>query len=1033
MDTNHSVTRRRFMQGSSALAAAAALAPIPLFAEAAPGSEVEIPDDGWRLWPDTDAPWKDDALFLPDEAVLARLPVNPPTGGWSALNPQQGLPVTLPASVEQYYWGRLGSRPYTPAEYEYAESDQKLSNGAYRGVSWFWRSFDMPESWAGKQLTLHIRGYRQRIEVFVNRQLTGYDLIAETSYDCDITPALKPGSNLLAIRITNPGGVYDWRDYTKLRWGAREFHAGRGFGGLDRGIKLLIHDSIFLSDFWVLNKPEVTSVDAFAEIRNTRTEEAQTRIRFTVHAPDSEETLASADVEASVPALSSVTLRSALGYPQAKLWSPESPALYRVRAELLATSATNPARDRKEKIFGFRWFEPKGIGSDAILTLNGNRIRLYSAIEFGYWGFNGLWPTPALARKSDLAAKSLGLNALQYHRNLGKHEELAQDDRLGLLRYMEPGGGLLAFDNDNKPDADHAPATKPPIDTSGNGGDAATWSRRYQTFRILRMIRDHRSHPSLVIYDLQNEIVPDLRNPRIFRILHQMHQSDPSRTIVLHSGIEPHNQAFFLPYDDKIHVEDGTGYSGWSDTHTVGGAGVWQDSLYTDPRNFTQRTGNRREISMQGEMLGWAAPDNHELTLKSIRDGGGHSYDRADHERILAAYNKFLDKWSFRSAFPTASALFADAGNKLCESWSRILQIIRTDDASDFLVINGWEDQPIDSHSGLVDNQRNFKGDPELIRAALAPIRPVVQPRGVVHKPGDAVFLDLFLLNETNQPVSGTLQLSITDPSGKTTQLQSFPAPDFIANRFAYPIAEAIPTPPFAREGYYTLRLALEGGATSEGTTRIFVVDPSPVFPKTIRAGILGGANVLADFLPHSPIELEEFHPQTPYDLAILLGNFDSPQFAARLGELIAAVRAGMPLLVLAQSAAATDATAKALSTAGAFAYAGKVGESRGCWMGTWVFLKDHPSYAGLPSNQVMKWEYQVGFKDASGLLVDGPAVEIIAAYGRDHDDTLGAATFTAHLGQGTILFQAVRGMQPLLYERFILNAIRFLTGDGPR
>ena len=124
---------------------------------------------------------------------------------------------------------------------------------------------------------------------------------------------------------------------------------------------------------------------------------------------------------------------------------------------------------------------------------------------------------------------------------------------------------------------------------------------------------------------------------------------------------------------------------------------------------------------MQGEMLGWAAPDNHAAKLESIRAGGGHSFDRADHERILAAYDRFLDKWDFRTAFPTASALFADAGDKLYDTWARILQVIRTDDASDFLVINGWEDQPIDSHSGLVDNQRNFKGDAALIRSALEP------------------------------------------------------------------------------------------------------------------------------------------------------------------------------------------------------------------------------------------------------------------------------------------------------------------------
>jgi hypothetical protein len=188
----------------------------------------------------------------------------------------------------------------------------------------------------------------------------------------------------------------------------------------------------------------------------------------------------------------------------------------------------------------------------------------------------------------------------------------------------------------------------------------------------------------------------------------------------------------------------------------------------------------------------------------------------------------------------------------------------------------------------------------------------------------------------------------------------------------------------------------------------------------------------MADYLPHSKMNVEEFRPQASYDLVILLSQekeFDSQQFINRLSDLITAVRAGLPLLVLAQSAAGADAAAKTLSKAGAFSYAGLVGESRGCWMGNWVFLKDHPAYAGLPSNQVMKWEYQVAFKDASGLLVDGPAVEVIAGYGRDHDDVLGAATFTARLGRGNLLFQAVRGMQPLLYERFIQNATRFLTG----
>ena len=61
----------------------------------------DISTAGWRLWPDRDAAWKDETLYLPDEVKLGQMPVNPPTGGWQALNEQQGVNVTLPTTVEE--------------------------------------------------------------------------------------------------------------------------------------------------------------------------------------------------------------------------------------------------------------------------------------------------------------------------------------------------------------------------------------------------------------------------------------------------------------------------------------------------------------------------------------------------------------------------------------------------------------------------------------------------------------------------------------------------------------------------------------------------------------------------------------------------------------------------------------------------------------------------------------------------------------------------------------------------------------------
>src|SRR5580693_8903105 len=124
-----------------------------------------IPDIGWRLWPDRQADWKNDTIYLPEDVHLASLPVNPPTGGWQSLNTTQGIPVTLPTTVEQYFWGLQGMRPYKD-EYRFETADDEVKNGAYYGVSWWWRTIEIPASFQGKRIFLHVRGARQRAEVY---------------------------------------------------------------------------------------------------------------------------------------------------------------------------------------------------------------------------------------------------------------------------------------------------------------------------------------------------------------------------------------------------------------------------------------------------------------------------------------------------------------------------------------------------------------------------------------------------------------------------------------------------------------------------------------------------------------------------------------------------------------------------------------------------------------------------------------------------------------------------------------------------
>lgn len=833
---------------------------IPLFvAASAQAQTLAVPDAGWRVWPDVHAAWRDDRIYLPDEVRLGELPVHPPTGGWAALHARQGVATSLPSTVEAHYWGKLGLRPYRNGEYYYEGDDPEVRNGAYQGVSWWWRSVDVPQGFAGKRCLLRLRGARQRAEIYVNRRLVGYSIMAESADAFDVTAALRPGrTNEIAIRITNPGGRLDWPDWETLSWGGVDLQKGHGFGGLDRGLTLEAHTPVALTDAWVLNTPDVRTVRASATLRNDEPRSAVATVRATVVDPKTSRPLGTAT---SAPIRlrpgESRTVPLVLRCPSAALWSPANPHLYRLELQ--------SGVERRDVNFGFRWFAPDGIGTNAVLRLNGERIRVFSAISWGFWGIDGLFPTPDLATKEVAQAKRLGLNALNFHRNVGRAEVLDAQDRMGLLRYMEPGGGDTAI----------GPPAQP-----GDDGGPRTRGERYTEEKLVRMVHDFRSHPSLVLYVIQNERGDtDSNNPRIDHLMRRMHAEDPSRTLVLKSGLSPRGEVWMRPYDATIYRADGHGENaGWWDNHTVGYPdATWTDADYQGPRDHVYATDNAKEIVDWGEMGGSGTPDDHAAMLREIARRGGSSYDAADHREILAAYDAFLTRWGFRKAFPTASDLFRSVGNRQYEYWGNVLGAARLSDANDYLTLSGWETTAVENHSGVVDNLRNFHGDPDRIASMLRPTMPAVWPRKTSVNVGEAVRYDLFFLNETGRPNATALRATLTAPDGRTTSLGTYSIPAAHRDTFVYPVRTDQKTPPLTRPGTY--RLSVEARGVWQSREILCVGTPAL---RPLRIGVLGSIGRLAaDLASLKGVTMEPFRPEAAYDVLVAGGGGSGTLYSA--------------------------------------------------------------------------------------------------------------------------------------------------------
>jgi hypothetical protein len=1035
------VDRRSFL-AAGGLGMAASLA--PNLAYAAEADPLTVPDEGWRLWIDTAASWKDDDIHLPGRFDLATLPVNPPTGGWGALASSDAVTVTLPTTVEQHFWGKFGTRPYGADEYRYAEDDDVPRYGAYKGVSWWSKAIDIPAATKGKRVMLNIRGARLRAEVFLNEQLVGYSIMSELPIACDLTRAIRPGqANRLAIRITNPGGRFDWRDSTTMMWGKAKLFASHGFGGLDRGLTLSVHPlAARIDDAWVLNTPEPRRATAFMEVAFDKpvAEGQIDRLR-------SKASAALIDDKTGQPVAADIRLealeriderrlraRFSIAAPTARLWDLDTPTLYRLQVRW---ADKRDAVDAREVRFGFRWFGVEGVGSDALLRLNGRRVRLYSAISWGYWGFNGLWPTPELARREVTSAKTLGLNTLHFHRNVGKPEVFAAMDEMGLMRVMEPGGGRHAIGKDLKPGESLSPA------------DA--FSRDFLVEKCRAMARAFRSHPSLVQYTLQNEIGANLANPDVQAVLKAIHDIDPSRAVILNDGFVKRGaaQAMYLPYSDHYYRSDVEEWGGWWVEHQ-GAGDQWYDKFYQGKDDYIHRQTGKPFIVEFGEMQGCAVADNHPAMIVEILAKGGKSYDLEDHKAVVAPTNSYLERWGFQKAFPTSEALFLSVGRKAYEAWREYLENIRIGETVDVAAISGWESTAIENHSGIVDVLRGFKADPALLSQSLRPVLAIAKPRALAYAAGDSAELDLYLLNDTGKAVAGDLVLNLVGPDGSVESLGRWPVPAQSPDRFSYLVAESLRTPALRREGLNIIRIAL-GDIVSD--REIWVTGPGPKAAKPLRIGVSGIARSLRDQLTAVPgVVVEDFKPGVRYD-GIIASGLKSDEIVRRqvgeqtgleaqpkkgekpvvvLGDLppevLAAVRAGAPLLAMVQEDGLAEGVAKQLSGLGLFDYAGQVGGLRAPWMGNWNYVRAHSTFAGLPADMGMSVLHQVEGQPSNGLLVEGSGIEVIAAYSRDHDRKNGAASFIARKDGMRVLVHRLPDMAGPQQRRWLANAVDWLA-----
>lgn len=757
-----------------------------------PRYTIDLNGPQWHMMRDTAASWENDRLYLPDEATdLSVLPVNPPTGGWAVLDTAKALSVSVPGTVE-----------------EYMTTSKRPSPDDFRGVSWWFTTIKVPESMTGRKVTAHFESVRMRAEVYLDGKLVGYDIVGESPFDADLTDAVVPGKEqTLAVRVTTPGGNFHWQDFTQMRWGDYAIPPSRSFSGLIGRVRVDVTDPVYIEDVYMQNQPVANTVKAIVNVRNTGTTPVSRTLSYKVSSKDDPKgatILASNRKVRLEPGDNEVVFD--INYPEATLWSPATPKLYRCD---VTVADGKKALDRDGRVFGFRWFAPDGIGKEAVVRLNGRRMMLRSAISWGYWPATGLYATPEMARRQIATAQSMGLNMLNFHRSIGSPVVLEQADSMGLLYYEEPG----AFHS-----ADHNPFIRTIVNT-----------------KLQRMVKRDRSHPSLVIFNLINELGgaraadKELMAKRRDDLV-KAHAVDPSRVMTLTSGWASNEQA---EEDSKFHMRpyDPTPYfRGWYDNHRAGGPATWEDGYYRSRRDNLMFTDNHTEVYMRGEEGAISTPPRVALIAKEVAAKGKDGWDGAFWRDQYAAFESYFKQKGLERNFADVDELTRAMGDIQLYHQGRRIQTMRMENIGDCYVINGWESMPYDNHSGVIDIYRNCKGNLETFARFTAPLFVAVSPHTQFVKLPGKVDIDFHVVNEADLRGDYKMNVSVLSPDGQLIKTVSRDVTVHGGDELGQLLAEALPVDFAGKGGMYRVIASLDdasGKTVATGYEEVLGIDPN--------------------------------------------------------------------------------------------------------------------------------------------------------------------------------------------------------------
>lgn len=387
-------------------------------------------------------------------------------------------------------WRQLDLPHDWSIEGDFDRNNPTSGSGGYlpAGIGWYRKHFEKPE---GPVVLVEFDGIFQKCDVWINGVHIAHHNYGYIGFECDLTPYLVEGNNVLAVRVDNS-------DQPNSRW-----YTG---SGIYRHVWLTQVSEVRVAHWGVFVTTHYVSKDkAEIKVQVELTQKAEISLLIL---DESGEML----ISQNFPAAQKHERTLFLDNP--KLWSCDNPVLYTLRTQVLEDGKVV---DEVDTPFGIRSI---CFDKDKGFLLNGIPTKIKGVCMHHDGGCVGAAVPEAVWERRLKLLKEMGCNAIRMAHNPPAPELLDMCDRMGFLVMDEAFDEWLII----KAKGDNN------IAQYGYG----QFFEKDAENDLISMIRRDRNHPSVIIWSIGNEI-PEQGTPDGWKIAQHLrdicHKEDPTRPV----------------------------------------------------------------------------------------------------------------------------------------------------------------------------------------------------------------------------------------------------------------------------------------------------------------------------------------------------------------------------------------------------------------------------------------------------------------------------------------------------------------------